>query len=178
LPIRNLFNTTKPDLIKSNFVNKKSNSRRNERMRANRLIVFATAAVVFITLVVISREAQVRNALKNTGSQLYEKLRTTAPTWELPLDEEGSSVVVEHNAAPAQVVSHRIGMLSMLIGKDNPSFERALKTHMYHGELQGYETSVLRAMAVDMMYNKPMFILNVLMNEMGKPFHQRLEWLL
>ena len=73
---------------------------------------------------------------------------------------------------------HKIGMVTMLIGDANPTYERALRTHLRHGRIQGYETFVMRSNVLDMMYNKPMFILNILMDEMKKPFHERLEWLL
>ncbi|KAF7511578.1 hypothetical protein GJ744_004166 [Endocarpon pusillum] len=144
-------------------------------MRLKQFVFASTATLAFITFALVARQGQIRNALDRTGIGLLEKFRGTAPLWDTVLEE--NSIVVEHTAASDQIVPHRIGMVSMLIGDTNPTYERALRTHLRHGEIQGYETFVMRSNVLDMMYNKPMFILNILMDEMKKPFHERLEWL-
>lgn len=145
-------------------------------MRSKQFVFASTATLAFITFALIARQGQVRNALNGSGIGLFEKFRGTTSIWNSPVEE--SSIAVEHTKAPDRVVPHNIGMVSMLIGETNPTYERALRTHLRHGELQGYETFVMRSNVLDMMYNKPMFILNILMDEMKKPFHERLEWLL
>lgn len=145
-------------------------------MRSKKFVFVSTATVALVIFALVARQTQIRNALDNTSFRLFEKLRGSKPEWESPLEED--SVVVEHTTAAAKVVPHRIGMISMLIGNTNPTYERALRTHLWHGGTQGYETFVMRSNVLDMMYNKPMFILNILMDEMKKPYHERLEWLL
>ena len=145
-------------------------------MRSKHFVFASTATLAFITFALIARQAQIRNALDGSGIGLFESFRGTSPSWDSQLEE--NSIVVEHTKASDRVVPHKIGMVSMLIGETNPTYERALRTHLRHGEIQGYETFVMRSNVLDMMYNKPMFILNILMDEMKKPFHERLEWVL
>lgn len=145
-------------------------------MRSKQFVLVSTATLAFISFALLARQAQFRHALDGSGIGLFEKFRGTTPIWNSQVDE--NSIVIEHTEASDKVVPHKIGMVSMLIGDTNPTYERALRTHLRHGEIQGYETFVMRSNVLDMMYNKPMFILNILMDEMKKPFHQRLEWLL
>jgi hypothetical protein len=143
-------------------------------MRSKQFVFVSIATLAFITITLITRQLQIRNAFDGSGIALFQKFRGTTPIWE----SQESSIVVQHTEASGKVVPHKIGMVSMLIGDTNPTYERALRTHLRHGEIQGYETFVMRSNVLDMMYNKPMFILNILMDEMTKPFHERLEWLL
>jgi hypothetical protein len=145
-------------------------------MRSKQFVFASTATLVFITFTIVARQAQIRNAIGVSGIGLFEKFRGTTPIWNSQIEDD--TIVVEHTEASNKVVPHRIGMVSMLIGDTNPTYERALRTHLRHGEIQGYETFVMRSNVLDTMYNKPMFILNILMDEMKKPFHERLEWLL
>lgn len=145
-------------------------------MRSKRFISVVTATLGFCIFAMIARQAHIENVLDRSGISLIEKFRGTTPFLNSSIEED--SIVVEHTKASDKVVPHKIGMVSMLIGDTNPTYERALKTHLRHGEIQGYETFVMRSNILDMMYNKPMFILNILMDEMKKPFHERLEWLL
>ena len=145
-------------------------------MRSKQYVFASTATLAFITFALLARHAQIKNAFDSTGIDLFEGFRGTTPIWDAQLEE--NSIVVQHTEASDKVVPHRIGMVSMLIGDTNPTYERALRTHLRHGEIHGYETFVMRSNVLDMMFNKPMFILNILMDEMKKPFHERLEWLL
>jgi hypothetical protein len=163
------------DLASMDFTRK--SAKRAVMMRSKQFVLVSTGALVLITFALVSRQAQIRNALDSSGITLFDKFRGTTPIWNSPHEEE-YSIFVEHTDASEKVVPHKIGMVSMLIGDTNPTYERALRTHLRHGEIQGYETFVMRSNVLDMMYNKPMFILNILMDEMKKPFHQRLEWLL
>jgi hypothetical protein len=145
-------------------------------MRSKFFVFASTVTLALVIFVLIARQAQIRNAFDGSTIGLFEEFRGTTPIWDSELEE--NSIVVEHTGAAEALVPHKIGMVSMLIGDTNPTFERALRTHLRHGETQGYETFVMRSKVLDMMYNKPMFILNILMDEMKKPYHERLEWLL
>lgn len=145
-------------------------------MRSKQYFFAATITLAFITFTLLARHTHIRNAFDGTGIGLFGEYRDPDPVRETQLEE--NSFVIEHTEASDKIVSHRIGMVSMLIGDTNPPYERALRSHLRHGEIHGYETFVMRSNVLDMMYNKPMFILNILMEEMKKSFHERLEWLL
>ena len=64
----------------------------------------------------------------------------------------------------------------------DPIFERAIKSHIKHGEIWGYPTHVLRHSMLNTgsgysQYNKLAFIQMLLLNEMAKPFGQRAGWI-
>ena len=64
----------------------------------------------------------------------------------------------------------------------DPIFERAIKSHIRHGEIWGYPTHVLRHSMLDAgsgysQYNKLAFVQMLLLNEMAKPFGQRAGWI-
>ncbi|GME25725.1 Lactonase 7-bladed beta propeller [Neofusicoccum parvum] len=72
----------------------------------------------------------------------------------------------------------RIGKITVLYGDPNPTYERALRTHELHSRIHGMRQLVLREQVVDGVWNKPAFILSTLADELAKPAHTRLEWLL
>ena len=144
-------------------------------MRSKQFYIVSIVTLVLISFGLTVRRLQIKHAIAGSALGFFEKFRDASPKYE---DPEDDGVLIEHTKAGDHVVPHRIGMVTMLIGDTNPTFERALKTHLRHGEIQGYETFTMRSKVLDMMYNKPMFILNILMEEMKKPYHQRLEWLL
>ena len=64
----------------------------------------------------------------------------------------------------------------------DPVYERAIKSHIRHGEIWGYPTHVLRHSMLDAgsgysQYNKLVFVQMLLVNEMAKPFGQRAGWI-
>lgn len=140
------------------------------KMRSNRFYFITAATLMLVFFGLSVRRVQIKHALQDSAVGLYEHFHKASS------DDDG--VVIEHTGTADPIAPVRIGMVTMLIGDSNPTFERALKTHMRHGQMQGYETFVMRSNVLDMMYNKPMFILNILMDEMKKPYHQRLQWLL
>ncbi|KAL9617991.1 MAG: hypothetical protein Q9160_007239 [Pyrenula sp. 1 TL-2023] len=71
----------------------------------------------------------------------------------------------------------RIGMTTMVFGATNPTYERALRTHQVHAQHHNMPLFTLRKSILEIMYNKPMYILDLLLQELKKPDHERLEWL-
>ena len=61
----------------------------------------------------------------------------------------------------------------------DPVFERAIKSHIKHGEAWGYPTHVLRHSMFDgnSQYNKLSYLQMLLLNEMAKPYGQRAGWI-
>lgn len=72
----------------------------------------------------------------------------------------------------------RVGMVTMVLGKTNPTYERAQRTHQVHAQRHGCPLFTLRKEILDIMYNKPMYVLDLLFQEMKKPDHERMEWFL
>ncbi|KAH7049309.1 galactosyl transferase GMA12/MNN10 family protein [Macrophomina phaseolina] len=72
----------------------------------------------------------------------------------------------------------RIGKLTAHFGEPDPTYERALHTHHVHNRIHGIRPLTLREKLVDDLWNKPAFILTILVGEMMKPASERLEWLL
>ena len=61
----------------------------------------------------------------------------------------------------------------------DPVFERAIKSHIRHGEAWGSPTHVLRHSMFDgnSQYNKISYLQMLLLNEMTKPYGQRAGWI-
>ncbi|KAH7055983.1 hypothetical protein B0J12DRAFT_709640 [Macrophomina phaseolina] len=72
----------------------------------------------------------------------------------------------------------RMGKVSILYGEPNPVYERALRTHEVHNRIHGLRQYVLREQVVDGVWNKPAYLLSIMMDELARPAEARLEWLL
>ena len=61
--------------------------------------------------------------------------------------------------------------------------ERCMATHLGYGERWGYPTHILREVVMgkeqwmDLLFNKPLYILSITIAEMAKPADERAEWL-
>ena len=72
---------------------------------------------------------------------------------------------------------YRIAKVSMLYG-DNKLYERALESHIRHGEQWGYPTYIKRQNEYCGYWNKPTFMIQQVAQELAKPESQRAEWLM
>ncbi|KAF2767441.1 hypothetical protein EJ03DRAFT_315872, partial [Teratosphaeria nubilosa] len=70
----------------------------------------------------------------------------------------------------------RIGKCTILFN-GNSYWERAIRTHEAHDRLHGYRLHVLRQKLLDDVWDKPAYILSLLLRELSKPESERLEWL-
>lgn len=66
----------------------------------------------------------------------------------------------------------------MLYGQYNNVYESALRTHQRHADLHGYSMHVLREDFIGGFWNKPSYILSLVIAELAKPKGERLEWLM
>ena len=73
---------------------------------------------------------------------------------------------------------HRVAKVSMLYGKPNALYERALKSHYRHAERWRLEMHVLRQDIAVGFWNKPSYLLSLVVQELAKLPEDRLEWLL
>ncbi|KAF2996193.1 hypothetical protein E8E13_000925 [Curvularia kusanoi] len=72
----------------------------------------------------------------------------------------------------------RIATVTAHFGTPKEHYQQALQTHLLHSLIHGTETHVLCDAIVDDLWNKPAFILRLLMDEMMKPDEERLEWIM
>lgn len=79
--------------------------------------------------------------------------------------------------APRAPTLQRIAKVSMLYGKHNHLYERALRSHQRHAERWGYRSHILRQDITAGFWNKPTYLLGLVIQELAKPPQDRLEWL-
>lgn len=71
-----------------------------------------------------------------------------------------------------------IGKVTILFHGKDPTYVRAIQTHLAHNRLHGYPLLALRHAILEGIWSKPAYILAVLLEELRKPDRQRLKWLL
>lgn len=71
----------------------------------------------------------------------------------------------------------RIATVTAHFGEPQEHYKKAFKTHILHSLIHGTEIKVMCDPIVDDLWNKPAFILQLLMREMLKPAKERLEWI-
>ncbi|KAI9732445.1 MAG: hypothetical protein M1834_001653 [Cirrosporium novae-zelandiae] len=115
----------------------------------------------------------IADALDATSTDPSNSTDATQP--ETNTSNPTTEKIVE--SAPLLVNHPTIGKVTILVG-DNPTYERAIKTHERHNENFGYPMSLLRWGILDDVWTKPAYILSVILNELTKPEEERLQWLL
>lgn len=71
----------------------------------------------------------------------------------------------------------RIATVTAHFGEANEHYKKAFQTHLLHSLIHGTEVRAICDPIIDNLWNKPAFILNLLMHEMLKPAQERLEWI-
>ena len=72
----------------------------------------------------------------------------------------------------------RLRQATMIYGTGTSVYEGCVDTHVKHGEHWDVPTHVLRHDIVDSGYfNKPAFLLGLIINERTKPYGKRAEWI-
>ncbi|OAQ99598.1 hypothetical protein LLEC1_05921 [Akanthomyces lecanii] len=82
---------------------------------------------------------------------------------------------------PAPAKPHalpRIAKVSMLYGKPNSMYEGAIQSHTRHAARWGYPMHVLRQDIAAGFWNKPTYLLAMIVNELSKPADERIEWMM
>jgi hypothetical protein len=74
--------------------------------------------------------------------------------------------------------SPRVYKVSMLYGETNHLYERALQSHERHGSKWGYPLDVLRQDISVGFWNKPSYLMALVIRELAKPPGERVEWLM
>lgn len=74
--------------------------------------------------------------------------------------------------------SPRVYKVSMLYGETNHMYERALQSHERHGSKWGYPLDILRQDISVGFWNKPSYLMALVIRELAKPPGERVEWLM
>ncbi|KAI1515826.1 galactosyl transferase GMA12/MNN10 protein [Pyrenophora tritici-repentis] len=93
------------------------------------------------------------------------------------LEEAAAKRVTCRKYSPFVAGRARVATVTAQFGEPQEHYQRALKTHLLHALVHGTEVRVMCDAMVDDLWNKPAFILNLLMQEMLKPEKDRLEWI-
>lgn len=83
-----------------------------------------------------------------------------------------------HSPSPLTQSDVRIGKLIVHVGANSAVYNPAIRSHHLHALVHGMPVYILCSPAVDGMWNKPAFVLSVLLSEIVKPEDERLEWLM
>lgn len=84
-----------------------------------------------------------------------------------------------HQHSPFAKFHSRVATVTAHFGSSSRYFEGALQTHLLHSLTHSTELRVLCDPIIDDgLWNKPAYILQLLMSEMLKPERQRLEWIM
>ena len=71
-----------------------------------------------------------------------------------------------------------IALMTMLYGKRNTLYERAIKSHERHAARQGLPIHILQNKVAEGFWNKPSYILSLLIAEAAKNPNERATWLM
>ncbi|KAF2743940.1 glycosyltransferase family 34 protein [Sporormia fimetaria CBS 119925] len=80
-------------------------------------------------------------------------------------------------SSPHTPSNTRIGVVTAQFGDPEPHYAKALQTHHLHSMIHSTELHVMCSPMIDDLWNKPAFILALLLDEMLKPESKRLEWI-
>lgn len=72
----------------------------------------------------------------------------------------------------------RIAVMTMLYGKRNTLYERAIKSHERHAARQGLPIHILQNKVAEGFWNKPSYILSLLIAEAAKDPAERATWMM
>jgi hypothetical protein len=72
----------------------------------------------------------------------------------------------------------RIAKVTMLYGRSNELYERAVMSHERHARMHGYQMHILRHEITGGYWNKPSYLLSLVVQELAKPPGERAQWLM
>ncbi len=95
-----------------------------------------------------------------------------------PSSSASQAVVSSKPATAAKRKGPKIAKVSMLYGAPNGYYERAIESHERHAKLHGYPVHVLHHDISQGYWNKPTYILSLIVQELSKAPEERAEWLM
>ena len=149
------------------------------------MIAASPTQLLLILLFLISWAFFIRDNLPQRHRAPTETSKTVNEWSEVVLHRNNASSF-EHDGVFDETAegAPRLAQVSMQFGaKSDLMYERGLRTHIENGEKWGYPTHFLRQDIVgkgdagEGMYDKPLYLLTIMVNEMTKPFGKRAEWI-
>lgn len=80
--------------------------------------------------------------------------------------------------APLSLARPVVAKVSVLYGEENENYERAIASHERHALRHNYPFYVLRRPVAEGYWNKELYLLSILIQELGKPTSERVDWLM
>jgi len=150
-------------------------------MRSRTLLIVAA----FVCAYLLSRSfSKVRHLHQLGSASGAHSVTSPSPEQHLDVADYGPSEVLSTPTEAdlsGQIKDHvtaDIGKITMLYGRVNPAYERALQSHKAHAEAHGYPLFILRQKLLGRLWSKPAYIMSVILEELQKPAEERLKWLL
>jgi hypothetical protein len=104
---------------------------------------------------------------------LLQSIQTTHSIHDIPLSIRGH----KFGGAKRHSTKTRIKKVTAVFGEPNYLYEAAIATHERHNALHGYQMQVLRQRIHASFLAKPAFLMSVLVEELAKPWDERMHWL-
>lgn len=80
--------------------------------------------------------------------------------------------------SPFRASKARIATVTAHFGTLDDHYQKAFRSHLVHSMIHGTEVRVMCDPIIDALWNKPAYILDLLMRETLKPAKERLEWIM
>lgn len=103
-----------------------------------------------------------------------------APSWADQEDHTSTAILSQTANNDPHQGEPRVRQATMIYEADvnNTVYERSVATHIAHGAQWGNPTHILRREIVEAgFFNKPAFLLGLLIEEMAKPIEKRADWI-
>jgi hypothetical protein len=129
------------------------------------------------------RRSSAFNTCNDNSTTAISTPFTSFATLHLPFTAQQPQVVhlgtdVMPINTPASSSGSKIGKVTVMHGKYNPTHSPAFDTHLRHSEIHHYPIFVLDRPLIEGLWTKEAALLAVLLHEMSKPEEIRLRWLM
>ena len=147
-------------------------------MLAGRPLRRRPVVLTFFTCLVIYLMGHLGPPFVTPGSA--DAARQKASQWAASLESDISAI---YHTTSSLTDNPKIRQATMLFEGDKDHlrnmYDRSLATHLKHGERWGVPTHLLKQSLVEegSYFNKPAWLLNLLLTEMSKPPGRRAEWI-
>ncbi|KAF2731856.1 hypothetical protein EJ04DRAFT_609883 [Polyplosphaeria fusca] len=119
----------------------------------------------------IPQPQKLPNFIAHGDSQCLPPVNQTLLTYSVNVHSEC------RKNAPFATGRARIATVTAHFGESREHYQHAFETHLLHSLIHGTELHVMCDKVVDDLWNKPAFILSLLLKEMELPPEKRLEWI-
>ena len=118
------------------------------------------------------------------GRAAFGRGTSTDATWHTgqgePAEADQNAAAYNITGPSADHAGPRLRQASMIYSENdyNAVYERAVASHIRHGDQWGVPTHILRHDIIESgFFNKPAYLLGLVIDELSKPYGQRSEWI-